>query len=80
MPHLHHVRVRPPADQNTVTQAMDDHDGLSAVSRERGGMSEATRPTTVVFDLGGVLVDWDPRHLYRQLFDDVERRSRSWPR
>lgn len=25
---------------------------------------------TVVFDLGGVLVDWNPRHLYRQLFDD----------
>ncbi|MBK1659190.1 HAD family hydrolase [Paracraurococcus ruber] len=24
--------------------------------------------TTVVFDLGGVLVDWDPRHLYRKLF------------
>jgi 2-haloacid dehalogenase len=24
----------------------------------------------VVFDLGGVLLDWDPRHLYRQLIDD----------
>lgn len=24
----------------------------------------------VVFDLGGVLVDWDPRHLYRQLIED----------
>jgi 2-haloacid dehalogenase len=24
----------------------------------------------VVFDLGGVLIEWDPRHLYRQLFDD----------
>jgi 2-haloacid dehalogenase len=24
----------------------------------------------VVFDLGGVLLDWDPRHLYRKLFDD----------
>jgi 2-haloacid dehalogenase len=27
-----------------------------------------TRPTAVVFDLGGVLVDWNPRHLYRPLF------------
>jgi len=27
-------------------------------------------PRTVVFDLGGVLVDWNPRHLYRELFDD----------
>ncbi len=26
--------------------------------------------TAVVFDLGGVLVDWNPRHLYRKLFDD----------
>ena len=26
--------------------------------------------TTVVFDLGGVLIDWDPRHLYRKLFLD----------
>lgn len=25
---------------------------------------------TVVFDLGGVLVDWDPRHLYRGEFAD----------
>ena len=23
---------------------------------------------TVVFDLGGVLIDWNPRHLYRKLF------------
>lgn len=25
---------------------------------------------TVVFDIGGVLLDWDPRHLYRKVFDD----------
>ncbi|MDP2698489.1 HAD family phosphatase [Thalassospira sp.] len=25
---------------------------------------------TVLFDLGGVLVDWDPRYLYRKIFDD----------
>ena len=33
-----------------------------------------TTPTTVVFDLGGVLIDWDPRYLYRQLLpeDEVE--------
>lgn len=27
---------------------------------------------TVVFDLGGVLVDWNPRYLYRKLFDGDE--------
>jgi 2-haloacid dehalogenase len=26
----------------------------------------------VVFDLGGVLLDWNPRYLYRQLFDDEQ--------
>jgi 2-haloacid dehalogenase len=31
------------------------------------------RPTVVVFDLGGVLIDWNPRHLYRKIFDDPER-------
>ena len=25
---------------------------------------------TVIFDLGGVLLDWNPRHLYRKLFAD----------
>lgn len=27
---------------------------------------------TVVFDLGGVLIGWDPRHLYRKIFGDDE--------
>ena len=26
----------------------------------------------VIFDLGGVLLDWNPRHLYRKLFDGNE--------
>ncbi len=26
-------------------------------------------PTVSVFDLGGVLIDWNPRHLYRKLFE-----------
>lgn len=28
---------------------------------------------TVVFDLGGVVIDWNPRHLYRQLIPDPVR-------
>ena len=23
---------------------------------------------TIIFDLGGVLIDWNPRYLYRKLF------------
>jgi 2-haloacid dehalogenase len=30
----------------------------------------------VVFDIGGVLLDWDPRHLYRTVFDDDEAMER----
>lgn len=28
------------------------------------------QPTTVVFDIGNVLLRWDPRHLYRTIFED----------
>lgn len=27
---------------------------------------------TIIFDLGGVLIDWNPRYLYRKLFDSEE--------
>ncbi len=30
------------------------------------------RVDAVVFDIGGVLIDWDPRHLYRSMFDSDE--------
>ncbi len=43
-------------------------------------MTDATvstnRPKGVVFDLGGVLIDWNPRHLYRSLFDDEAEMER----
>lgn len=31
---------------------------------------------TVVFDLGGVLIDWNPQHLYRRLIADAAARER----
>ena len=34
------------------------------------------RPTTVTFDLGGVLIDWNPRYLYQKLFDDEAEMER----
>ena len=30
--------------------------------------------TAIVFDLGAVLIDWNPRHLYRKLFDGDEQK------
>jgi 2-haloacid dehalogenase len=33
-------------------------------------------PSVVVFDIGNVLLDWDPRHLYRKVFDDPGRMER----
>ena len=33
------------------------------------------RITTLVFDLGGVLVDWNPEYLYRNIFPDEKERS-----
>jgi 2-haloacid dehalogenase len=34
------------------------------------GASRAALVDAVLFDLGGVLIDWNPRHLYRQLIAD----------
>jgi len=31
--------------------------------------------TTLIFDLGGVLIDWNPEYVFRQLIPDVERRQ-----
>ncbi len=32
-------------------------------------MSQKTPITTIIFDLGGVFVDWNPKYLYRKIFD-----------
>lgn len=39
-------------------------------------MSDNSTPNIVVFDLGGVLIDWNPRHLYRKMFDDEAEMER----
>lgn len=38
--------------------------------------SAPAQPSVVVFDLGGVLIDWNPRHLYRKLIPMAEERER----
>lgn len=43
---------------------------IAVVNRSTATTVPAHWPSAVVFDLGGVLLDWDPRHLYRKLFDD----------
>jgi 2-haloacid dehalogenase len=34
------------------------------------GIVSTRQPTTVVFDIGNVLLRWDPRNLYRTIFED----------
>lgn len=36
----------------------------------------ASRVDVIVFDLGGVLLDWDPREVYRRMSDDEEKIQR----
>jgi len=38
--------------------------------------STLSRPSVAVFDFGGVLIDWNPRHLYRQLIADPAEMER----
>lgn len=35
----------------------------------------AEKIDTIIFDLGGVLIDWNPRYLYRKIFDTEEQVS-----
>ncbi|MCB0582668.1 MAG: HAD family phosphatase [Phaeodactylibacter sp.] len=35
-------------------------------------MTKAKTIETVLFDLGGVLIDWNPEYLFREVFDDEE--------
>lgn len=39
-------------------------------------MDTAVAIEAVVFDIGGVLLDWDPRYLYRELIDDPDEMER----
>lgn len=32
--------------------------------------SEADKKSTIIWDLGAVLIDWNPHHLYRKIFDE----------
>ena len=32
-----------------------------------------SRINTIIFDLGGVLIDWNPRYVYRHIFDSEEK-------
>jgi 2-haloacid dehalogenase len=32
-----------------------------------------TEITAIIFDLGGVLIDWNPRYVYRKIFDSEEQ-------
>jgi 2-haloacid dehalogenase len=44
---------------------------------EAGGSPAPVRNVaTVIFDIGNVLLDWNPRHLYRKLFDDEAEMER----
>jgi 2-haloacid dehalogenase len=36
------------------------------------GVSINTMKRTIVFDIGGVLIDWDPRYLYSKIFSDQD--------
>lgn len=36
----------------------------------------ANQIQTIIFDLGGVLIDWNPEYLYRKIFDNDEEKVR----
>jgi 2-haloacid dehalogenase len=49
----------------------DDNDlPPSAIAPDGGTSASGRPPSAVLWDVGGVFIDWDPRHLYRKLFGE----------
>jgi 2-haloacid dehalogenase len=46
---------------------------MTPKTAQKSGLSA---PTVAVFDMGGVLLDWNPRHLYRKLIADPQEMER----
>jgi 2-haloacid dehalogenase len=55
---------------------MHIHTACSTILFVRSNIVPACRIDAVIFDLGGVLLDWNPRHLYRKLFADAGQMER----
>lgn len=53
-------------------KAMAAHRAQQSSRSESNRGSGGTTITAVVFDVGGVLLDWNPRYLYRKLLPDEE--------
>lgn len=43
------------------------------ISQLRHSHTMSNNITTIIFDLGGVLIDWNPRYVYRSIFDSEEK-------
>jgi 2-haloacid dehalogenase len=53
---------------------MDERDDATAAAVSSDPAWLASRPV-LIFDLGGVVLDWNPRHLYRKLIPDEVARE-----
>jgi 2-haloacid dehalogenase len=63
---LHFERGQEGVGEPTVHGASNG----ATICAVRTNMSDDRTLRAVVFDVGGVLLDWDPRHLYRKLIPD----------
>jgi 2-haloacid dehalogenase len=59
------------ANSPSLPRAVHDPGHPAIVCVVTSGSTSAP-PTAVVFDLGGVLIDWDARYLYRRILPDDE--------
>jgi 2-haloacid dehalogenase len=60
--------LRPPAQ----SRAPEGGPAVRRPARDEQRGPAASRFTAVAFDIGGVLIDWNPRHLYRKVFGPDE--------
>jgi 2-haloacid dehalogenase len=84
---LRRMQLPPPLKNRDCCVIIRVHAVLCMIQKNGEPMNPSAAPEfgaglaagidAVVFDLGGVLIDWNPRHLYRRLFgDDVNGMER----
>jgi 2-haloacid dehalogenase len=71
LPHKHHTKPFTSIKPSTVGRQP------STVNRQPSAVNRKTMKqlTTIIFDLGGVLIDWNPEYVFQELIPDAERRA-----
>jgi len=71
-------RLRSADQRGEIPQLLPTHSNVHNAKHRFDRIIPMPDRLIAVFDLGGVLIDWNPRHLYRKLFHGDAAMEHSW--